>query len=424
MLALSSTVRAVLALLGVGSTRFAVSDVLSLLEEPALRRRFGFDADAIEILRAWVRDSGIRWGLPGAMPDNTPAPGNNSWQAGLDRMLLGVALEEDSLFEGIQSYVAGSGQANELIGLLAEFIEQLKQQARKLEKPRTIRQWQLAVNALIGDCLDNSQLVEQELKTVRDELMSLTEESERAGFDAHIERDVLRRLLEKRLQAGVSSHQFLNGAVTFARLTPQRSLPARIICVLGLNADAYPRRNDPRAWDMTARYPRRGDGSRGDDERYILLETLLSAREHCYLSWTGIDERSGQSREPSLMISELRAHLDRRWQPPSDCELASVSEYLLRVHPLKPFSQAYFDPDSRLFSYRHEWLPAAPPLEEQTSFLDTDLDPPEQAILEWTGLRDFFRNPSLGFLQQRLGVYFDPVRAASFGYRAAGTRFT
>ena len=400
-----------LSLLRIGDSRFEASAVLTLLEVPALRRRFGFDADALDTVRTWVRESGIRWGLPGAMANDVPDPGAHSWQAGLERMLLGTALSADCRFQDIAPYEAGSEQVSVLVGLLAEFIGQLKSITLALQEPRSIRQWQSAINSLIDACLDTSVTVEQELIALRRTLMSLTEESEQAGFDIDIDRDVLLRLLEQRLEDGISSHQFLNGAVTFARLTPQRSIPSKIVCVLGLNADAFPRQRDPQAWDMTARYPRRGDRSMRDDDRNLFLDTILSAREQCYLSWTGSDERTGQEREPSQLISELRVYIDHHWKALAANNNYPVSDTLLRCHPLKPFNAAYFEDGSPLFSYRHEWLPAASP-GSIAKFLDVELSAPEAELIEWPDMRDFFRNPCQGFMQQRLGVRFDEAGQA------------
>jgi exodeoxyribonuclease V gamma subunit len=77
------------------------------------------------------------------------------------------------------------------------------------------------------------------------------------------------------------SQRFFAGAVTFATLMPMRAIPFRHVCLLGLNDGDYPRTRVPMDFDLMGRDYRPGDRSRREDDRYLFLEALLSARERC-----------------------------------------------------------------------------------------------------------------------------------------------
>lgn len=56
-------------LLRLPELRLSVSDLLDLLEVPALRTRFGIDENDLPTLSRWIEGAGIRWGLT---PNSAP----------------------------------------------------------------------------------------------------------------------------------------------------------------------------------------------------------------------------------------------------------------------------------------------------------------------------------------------------------------
>ena len=85
--------------------------------------------------------------------------------------------------------------------------------------------------------------------------------------------------LEHSLQAQYVGRSFLTGKVTFCAMLPMRSIPFKILCMLGMNDGAFPRKTSELGFDLIARYPRRGDRSLRSDDRYLFLEAVISARE-------------------------------------------------------------------------------------------------------------------------------------------------
>ncbi len=402
----NAVVQSFLHLLALPESRFAASAVLALLGVPALGARFGIDAEALESVRARVRDSGIRWGLderPGA--HGAPGPARNSWRFGLERMLLGVALEEGVVFEGATPCETGGQDAIEEIGRLAHFIDRLAHYTAALAAPRAMDAWMALLRALIADFYADTPESTADLAELHAAIAALAARLDEAGFREALTREVLLDMLQEQLAAAEGSHQFLRGGINFCQLTPLRSIPFRVVCLLGMNAEAFPRNTQPPAFDLMAAEPRPGDPSRRDDDRYLFLEALLSARDCLYISYVARDERSNEQREPAVPVCELRDYIDRHWAATQDGAAAGAA--LTRSHRLKPFHAAYFEPGGALFSYRHEWLPAARAEAAPAPFCPAPL--PACAIAELTlaDLLRFFRNPCQEFFNTRLGVRFE-----------------
>ena len=403
-------VQSFLHLLRLPESRFAASETLALLGVPAIGARFGVDAEALDTIRGWVRDAGIRWGLD-AQPAAPGVPGSarNTWRFGLERMLLGIALDEGLVYEGATPFDVGGQDAIELTGRLAEFIERLAEQARSLDAARTMEQWLELLHRLIAGFYADTPESAADLAELRTAAAAVAEELNAAGLRTPLTREVLIDMLEERLAAAEGSHQFLRGGVNFCQLTPLRSIPFRVVCLLGMNAEAFPRATLAPAFDLMAANPRAGDPSRRDDDRYLFLEALLSARDCLYLSWVARDERSDEAREAALPMSELRDYIDQHWHRTACGRDASAA--LTRQHRLKPFDAAYFCGDATLFSYRHEWLPAARAEAAPEAFCPEPLPPRTIEELPFAELLRFFRNPCQGFFSGRLGIRFEEAEA-------------
>src|SRR5690606_9535507 len=122
------------------------------------------------------------------------------------------------------------------------------------------------------------------------------------------------------------------------------------------NDGDYPRPRAPAHFDLTENDYRPGDRSRRDDDRYLFLEALLSARERFYLSWVGRSVVDNAESPPSVLVAQLRDHLADVLHSESGYD--NVLEQLTTEHPLQGFSREYFrsaSPESRLFTYSREW---------------------------------------------------------------------
>jgi len=194
-------------------------------------------------------------------------------------------------------------------------------------------------------------------------------------------------------------------------MLPMRSIPFKVICLLGMNSDVFPREAQPLTFDLVAKHPRPGDRSRRDDDKYLFLESIISARNKLYISYVGQSIQDNSRIPPSVLVSELLDTIENGFELSGK----NILEHLVTVHRLQAFSPQYFQKDSGLFSYSEENREAAAFLDKNETVppLITGallLTPPEKEELHSLDIETlirFFSNPIRFMLQQRLGIYLE-----------------
>lgn len=403
--------RSVLQLLQPRVSRFTANEVMDLLDVPAIRSRFGFSVEELPLLRRWISEAGIRWGLDEQHRARLALPAfrENSWAAGLERILLGVALgEEEQLWEAQPSLPGLTlGQA-ELAGRLGEFLHRLQRFEAALSQPASAEVWQQRVNRLLDECYARDVGWEAELDQLRAALDSLARGAGQALGDTPLDVDMVHTWLRQTLSASAGGQRFLAGRVNFCTLMPMRSVPFRVVCLLGMQDDAYPRPEQPAGHDLMRLKPLPGDRSRRAEDRYLFLEAVLSARDHLCISWCGRDSQDNSERPPSVVLAELTDYLDQAFEP-------GLSRQLTCQHPLQPFSGRYFSRGGEaadagnpgLFSYAAHWADVAAARKVSSLNPPLPLEAQQAERLLDIGLSDlsrFLRNPAEAFLSLRLGV--------------------
>ncbi|OIN04539.1 exodeoxyribonuclease V subunit gamma [Oceanisphaera psychrotolerans] len=393
-------------LLRLPDNRQTVSEILDLLEVPALRDRFGINEQDVPTLHRWIEGAGVRWGLDARRRAALGLPAEleqNTWRFGLRRMLLGYAVGSGDACQGIEPFDEIGGLDAALIGPLVRLLDTLDALHRQLSQPHLPAEWGQLLHGLLASCFLPANDRDRTL------LSGLTEALEHwqelctgVNLDEPLPLNVVREAWLGALDQGSLSQRFLAGAVNFCTLMPMRAIPFRLVCLLGMNDGDYPRSVTPLDFDLMAGDYRPGDRSRREDDRYLLLEALLSARERLYISWVGRSIRDNSERPPSVLVGQLRDHLAGGWTMDDGRELLAA---ITTEHPLQPFSKAYFGDEGPLFSYAREWaglhrsqMPrheaALPPLEFD------EAQPLER-------LQHFLRDPVGHFFTQRLKVYLD-----------------
>jgi exodeoxyribonuclease V gamma subunit len=196
-------------------------------------------------------------------------------------------------------------------------------------------------------------------------------------------------------------------------MLPMRSIPFRVICLLGMNDDSYPRQTRSLGFDLMAKNPRPGDRSRRNDDRYLFLEAVLSARDKLHISYVGQSIQDNSIRPPSVLVSELLDYIEEGFEVPG----REILEHIVTKHRLQAFSPEYFRKQGRLVSYSKENFEAArralDPDKEGRLFIERDLpQPPEEwRTVDVNQLCRFFTNPARFFLTQRLGIYLEEEEA-------------
>ncbi len=405
--------------LDLGESRFHAADVVDLLAVPAIARRFGIDDATRARLESWIRRTRIVWGLDAEMKaDSGAAPIDaNTWSFGFDRLYAGFAAGNDAqtLLDDILPIDGVSGSDAEAIGRLDRFVEMLRRVREGFAQSLSLSAWSAWLLDVIANVFEIDRRDDAEnaaLDALRGKLSELAAQADAAGA-APLQWNVVRDAVRDAL-GSVSEHQpFLLGGVTFCGLVPQRAIPFRVVCLLGMNENEFPRTSNDGGLNRMQSHPKRGDRDTRNDDRYLFLEAIMAARDALHISYLGADPSEGGHRNPAAPVSELLEFLDAQFRIAPDAD-ESARAWLIR-HPLQPFDARYFthDGDPRLFSFDTAYAERSTHRAASSPFVDTTIEetnlPNEVQELSLTSLKMFWRDPSKSALRESLGVSLEAL---------------
>ncbi|WP_273432705.1 exodeoxyribonuclease V subunit gamma [Chitinibacter tainanensis] len=377
-----------LQLFNLPASRCTADEVFGLLENPQLAARFGISADELATLQHWISSAGIRWGLDAAHRAEVlaAAPGlaelgaANTWQAGLDSLILGAALPQAQagealpLWQGLAPWDDLEGSQVVLLAKLQAVISALASWRQRLQPARTLAEWSTEALQLLEAffLFDPHQDAERLLlQAIRSTLAALAEEAALAELNTSVSRLVVLDWLTHRFDTSSRGSGFVSRGVTFCTMVPMRGLPFRRIAVLGLNESDFPRNPPQAGFDLIAQNPRLGDRSRRLDDRYLFLEILLAARDGLYLSWVGRGVRDNEAYPPSVLVADVLDVVRQGFAASSDDDGSTLLAQIYTEYPLQVFSPQSFQPDTPVQSFNPLWGDAARRLLQGPSELAT-----------------------------------------------------
>ena len=342
------------------------SEVLDWLARPPAYERFGLDEAGVERLEDWAIRAGIRFGLDGEHREALglePDPAH-TWTDGLERLALAHAVgASGEVYAGTTPVTLDPFSEPEVLGGLGDLVDLLRAARKTIARPRPVAAWCSWLSNLLEETCAKTDANAHEHTAIRGWLQDLMTSVAEAGFESAIPFEAMREQLNEALASSPAPQAFLAGGVTFCELVPLRAIPFRVIVILGLRDEAFPRGRPAPGFDLMAKAPRAGDRSTRVDDRYLFLEALLSARDRLILTVPGRDVRDGSDLPPSIVVTELLDVLETSYEPdPLWLEAMkpktklSLRDQLVVSHPLQSFSPRYFEQagDARLIGHDAE----------------------------------------------------------------------
>ena len=408
-------------------SRFHVSSVIGLLRVPSIANKFGLNHDDIARVSQWLEQASVHWGLSQAHKQsvlNANASGAFTWQQGLSRLIKGFAYSDtETLYQNSLTIPSVEGLDGQLLGQLMLFIEQLQLMAAELAKTRTATAWQIYLTDVIENVFNFDN--EQSETVLLNAIANLTEFTSEANYQTEISLAVVKEFLTHHFSIPDPGRQFMVGQVTFCSMLPMRSIPFKIIAVLGLNDGQYPRQRQPLAFDLMSMTPAKlGDRSRRGDDRYLFLEAIISARQSLYLSYQGRNVSNNKKKEPSIVLQEFMDYLEHGygWQC-HDGEGDSI-----RQMPLQPFAVKNYQ--GKWAGFDANWLNlsghdlAVGDQDQNGKVLDTNVAKPvvkpkndqlaennAEIEISLEQLIRFYVHPSRWYAQKMLNLTFEETEA-------------
>lgn len=383
------------AILRLNEDNFKAEEVLQLLDSSYIRKRFNINN--VPLIRHVVDQANIRFGIHGAKEDETFLV---SWKYGIRRIMYGICMSGDQEYgKGEDSFfpldVLEGSESLEIVRF-CHFTEVLISAIEERRKDRSISGWVEYIEGLLHNMVyEPEEEVDEDYNTLMQQLSdyNLLNEymSDMVAFD------VFSHSFLQTLTGTTRTGLFVNGGITFCSLIPMRSIPFRVVAMLGLDYDKFPRREQPVGFNLMEKNKQRGDRNVKDNDKHLFLETVLSARQYLYISYVGQSAKDNSRMPPSALVDELLDYIESGCEEPK-----MVREQLVTRQPLQGFSRKYGQGNERLYSYLNTTvteraITRADKAMEQVAMEEIDLDE----------LVRFFKNPFKAYYNKVLGIYYN-----------------
>ncbi len=405
-----SLAEALSALLQMTEDKFRAEEVVQLLDYTAIRNRF--QISDIEQIRRLIDAANIRFGFDGEEVDDTRFV---SWRYGLQRIVFGICMSggdacDSEAGEELYPLDILEGKEGEEAIRLCHFAETLMSAIEARRRPRAIADWVLYIEKLIADLVyEMGEDVDEEHQALLDGLTDYNNASEYMGDSIPFE--VFSRSFLQTLRYTRQEAKFGTGGVTFCSMIPMRSVPFKVVAMLGMDGDKFPRRDTPASFNIMSEQREVGDRSMRENDRHLFLETLLSAGEKLYISYIGRCVKENTPRDPSSLVEEVLNYveggLDRKNFTSKKRE--KLMEEFVTLHPLHVFNSKYNSGNARLYSYLQR-----PPQEEEKWTRERALDPFEVTEVTLPELLRFYKNNLSVWYEASMKIrYVDGLSALS-----------
>ena len=400
-------------LVALADSRMEASTLLDFCSTPPVARKFGFSTEDLDRLHDLVPRAGVRWGLdaehrsPYGMADFR----QNTWTAGLDRLLLGVAMDEsEERFLGTALPLDDVDSSDvDLVGRLAECVDRIRTITDGFAARQPLPAWCEAFKRAIELLTSVAPAEGWQLAHAYNEISSLAAAASGPGAEVELSLAEVATLLGDAFRGRASRANFRTGTLTVCTMLPMRSIPHRVACLLGVDDGVFPRHSQPDGDDILALDPWVGDRDPRSEDRQLLLDAIMAAQDHLLIVYAGLDPRTGARRPPAVPIGELLDSLEETARTEDNTAVRSV---IMTEHPLQPFDARNFvpAPAGGPFSFdRASWRGAlaagGPRIDPPPTYGSGPLPLPDPA--QTVGLRDlirFFNHPLRALLRDRAGL--------------------
>ena len=385
------------AVLSITEDNFTAEEVVRLLDSSFIRKRF--EITDLTLVRNVVNEANIRFGIEGNKEDDSIYI---SWQYGLQRIMYGICISGSEEYftsvAGEESFypldIVEGGAANEVIHFVY-YANALMDSLKERNTPKTIEGWVKYVSDILHCFVCKSE------ENTDDDYLQLIQQLEKYNlitdlFTEEISYQVFMHSFLATLTTATTKNSFAVGGITFCSLIPMRSIPFKVVALLGLNFDKFPRKENSLGFNLMENKKRKGDRNVKENDKHLFLETLLSAREYLYISYIGQSVKDNSSIPPSTLVEELADYIAASAETPKE-----VRKQLIIKQPLHGFSEQYELDDPQLYTYLKATKPSFTILHKEKEVNTFNF-----SEIQLEQLISFFKNPFKGYYNKVLGIYY------------------
>lgn len=386
-----------IALLELNGSIFSAESVLQLLNSKYIREKFGIHN--VPLLRNLMLQANIRFGIENDYEENIDDTYLVSWKYGLQKLMYGMCMDTEAQVDFGKSFYPVDGADNvadmqQIIALTA-FIEALSKMLQSRSGEKTLKEWKEYVENILATFIyeDDQEKDEEHAKIINKLNQNDLVELHTAGLK--ISYEVISQRFINVLSNESTQKNFLNRGITFCSPLPFRSIPFKIVAILGLNYDKFPRTEQRLDFNLMNKQPQPGDRNIKNNDKHLFLESILSASEALYLSYIGRSVKNNKVLPPSILVEELLDYIQ------AGMETEDVRTILVQSHPLHTYSSRYNKANAALIPNFLIRNPAAWPV-------------PEAAKNEEHGLNEFEFNSVWKYFNQSIEYYYTRILQVYF----------
>ncbi len=404
----SEPIEAFLKILSLKNSRFERHEVLDLLLSESIAGKFNINFDDIAMIEKMVKNAKILWGNDEEQRQNFDLPPfkENTWQFGLQRLFMGMAMPEnyDELINDILPCQSFEGLELEVLGKFAIFYNTLFSGLENLAGKKSIEQWCRVLQSLCTSLIDRNFQNRKDLTFLMQTIDQLRDDVQNSRFNGTISFDIIFSIIEQKLDQNISYGKFLTGNITFCNIMPMRSIPFKIVVLMGMDEKSFPGQSFTPGFDLIQKYPESLDKIVREESRYLFLETLLCVRSKFIITYTGINIQDNSMIPCAGVVSELMDTMEQSFIFPKD--------YTYHFsHLLHPFNREYFIKNSDFFSFSKSSCNIAQALfqtkSEKRIFLQKSNEKGTKEPVSGITLSEmihFFKNPVEWYMKQGLEI--------------------
>ena len=377
-------------------TDYKSESIIQLLEFSSIREKF--EIYDIDLIRNLVNEANIRFGAKG---DSAIETDSVSWLNGLNRLIYGLCIGDNDSFEfnngtevnqGYSVDVVEGREGNELINL-HYFFTKISEWIEALNASKSLADWHLLIDKLVDNFIETDK--HDEISVFKKNCSTLSSSNE--FVTDNVEYSVIREFVLNILSEQQSRSSFASKGITFCSMTQMRSVPYKIVILLGANLNAFPRKDKKVSYNLLNNYPSLNKPSLKEQDKYLFFQLLMSAKQKLYISYIGKDIKTNVTLPPSALVDDLCDYIYE-----NTTNFNSEKDALILEHPLHGFSSKYNNKDDKYYSYLLNKKEKKSD-KKQNVKADTTKDSNEIDVKDFVS---FFKNPFKFYYNKILGVYY------------------
>lgn len=297
------------------TSRFQFDDVFDLFQSKPVLERFDISESDASRIKEWLEDNYIIWGIDEEHRKewSQPEQKTHTWKRAMQRIWDGDIIgshEAGELdlyrYEGIKTITD-----RERWAVFSRFFNFLNDNRQIVKDPKNAGQWCDLLLRWASEIFSEGVITDGAGYAVKSGIESLRGQFQASSIEGKIPFKLIRSEIETVLENRAGRSARFTDGVTFSSMVPVRGLPFKVIAMIGLNEESYPRKQNAPEFDLMNQNPRVTERDRKKEDKALFLESVMAAGEIHYCSYIGQSKVDNEHLPPSPIVSEWIDYLSR-----------------------------------------------------------------------------------------------------------------